>query len=88
MSNLFPARNVSPQSQEWAAVVGSAAALADRVDTALLLGQSAVSKTDDTVTWSESRPLSPAEDGSVANPDVPTNPDATWFVYEGVRSTV
>lgn len=113
MSNLFPARNVSPQSQEWAAaverrinllegatvrtggqvaqwapVVGSAAALADRVDTALLLGQSAVSKTDDTITWSESRPLSPAEDGSVANPDVPTNPDATWFVYEGDRSNV
>lgn len=37
------------------------------------------------VTWSEVDPVSPAEDGSVASPDIPDHNDATWFVFEWAR---
>lgn len=111
--SIFPARNLSPESQAWAAMVekrllavesgvqstaqrttewapaiGSIASLREEVSDAQLLGMAASNKTDDTVTWSESRPLSPKDDGSVENPDIPANPDSTWFVYEGSKENV
>lgn len=111
--NIFPARNLSPESQAWAAMVekrllsvesgvhstsqkttawapaiGEIASLRNEVSDAVALGMAASSKTDDTVTWSESRPLSPKDDGSVENPDIPSNPDSTWFVYEGSKENV
>lgn len=69
----------------WSAYTGQIDTLSSRVDVAQSQAQSVADVAYDSVTWSLDRPVSPADDGSVAGADVPRNPDATWFVYEDKR---
>ena len=69
----------------WSAYTGQIDTLSSRVDSAQSQAQSVAEVAYDSVTWSLDRPVSPADDGSVAGADVPRNPDATWFVYEDKR---
>lgn len=69
----------------WTPILSQVDSLTAQVDAAGEIGRSANVNALDAVTWSLVRPVSPAEDDSVAGADVPGNPDATWFVYVDVN---
>ena len=106
-ASVFPASNLSPQSQQWraeverrvsiledrdtsadarrimgrwTAAIGSVGGLEDRLGSLQSLAEAADAKSDDAVSWHEVAPVSPGP--GVEDPDIPVNPNATWYVCE------
>jgi hypothetical protein len=106
-ASVFPASNLSPQSQQWRAAVekrvsiledrdtsgdarrimarwssavGSVSDLEESIQDLASLSEAANAKADDAVSWHEAPPVSPGD--GVEDPDIPVNPNATWYVCE------
>lgn len=64
----------------WTAAIGALGSLEDRIDDAQVLASAANAMADDAVSWHDVPPVSPGE--GISTPDIPVNPNATWYVCE------
>lgn len=64
----------------WGATLGAASTLDEKLDDLATLAGAASAKSDDALSWHEVPPVSPGP--GVDNPDIPVNPNATWYVCE------
>lgn len=64
----------------WGASLGAASTLDEKLDDLATLAGAASAKSDDALSWHEVPPVSPGP--GVESPDIPVNPNATWYVCE------
>ena len=64
----------------WGATLGAASTLDEKLDDLATLAGAASAKSDDALSWHDVPPVSPGP--GVESPDIPVNPNATWYVCE------